>query len=422
MEASVIIRNGLLSVCFVFLGAIFLLQKQNSRLNWSIFYATLWVSISLAIVNYFCIQFNLWQFSANSMIKMPFDLFFIWIVFWGILPFYVFKGKHFFKITLSLLLLDFLYMPQLDHFGILSLNQYWWIGEFVLIFLVFLPSYYWAKIYYEGKKLNHRALFQVLIMALFFIFCLPFIMKSYGLIEENLHKYEVYLIQIGFIIVLPSLIAVQDLVRIGKGTPFPYDKTNILVRTGVYAYCRNPIQWSFTILFIPLSIYHQSYFLLIGSLVSILYTIGVSNPQEYQDMKIRFGKDWNNYKNNVPNWRFLYKPKNIPNGTIYFKNKCNQCEQIKKWFNKRETNNLTINYSYKYTKYNLLQVTYVDYYGNEYKSIKAIAHALEHINLIYASIGWLMRFPIVYHILQAIIDSMDFEQNEKICEPKNKSL
>ena len=53
----------------------------------------------------------------------------------------------------------------------------------------------------------------------------------------------------------------------------------------------------------------------------------------------------------------------------------------------------------------MLQVTYIDYNSNSHTSVKAIAYALGHINLTYASLGWFMRFPGVCILLQCIIDA-----------------
>ena len=221
-------------------------------------------------------------------------------------------------------------------------------------------------------------------------------------------------------IAFPALVAVLDLIEKGKGTPFPYDKTQNLVTSGVYAYIKNPIQWSFTILFIPLAIYHESYLLLLGSVISLAYTIGVSNPQEYEDMKGRFAINWNNYKKSVPSWYFQWNPKQISLGTIYFKKDCNQCEEIKKWFENKKTINLKIDFSENYKGEELLQVTYKNHLGQEYKSVKAIAYALEHINLGYASLGWFMRFPIISYIIQSIIDALGFSEEKSSCKIEHK--
>ena len=424
MELSVIIRYSLLGLCFLLLVVLFVIKTPKAKDNWAVFYALLWTIFSLAILNYIAVENNLWYFiDINPLIiNMPLDIFFIWIVLWGVLPVYFFKGKHTFILALFIFWLDILLMPELEKLGILKLNDYWIIGDLILVLLVWLPAYLWAKFYYNNTHLKYRSFFQVIIMTLLLSIAIPFIAITYTNATFNLKPFNPYLFQIIFIIALPSLIAVMDLAYKGKGTPFPYDKTSKLVTNGVYAYCKNPIQWSFTLLFIPLSIYYESYLILMGSIISIAYAIGISNPQEYNDMNIRFGEDWTNYKHKVPSWRFSWKPRAMPKGTIYFKKHCNPCEQIKLWFTTKTTQQLDIKFSEEYINSGLLQVTYVDYLGTEHKSIKAIAHALEHINLGYASLGWFMRLPIVSPILQYIIDAMDFEKSDNDCifEKTNK--
>ncbi|NQY29085.1 MAG: hypothetical protein HRT69_06395 [Flavobacteriaceae bacterium] len=414
MENQLIIRNGVVLICFILLTFFFFIKKQEQKTNWSLFYSLLWLTFSLPIVNYLCVKYNLWLFISETdlSIKIPFDLLFIWIIFWGILPFYIAKGKYTLLTFLVLLWIDILLMPQLEKFGILKLNENWIIGEFILLLIVWLPAYLWATYSYTNKHLNFRAFLQVSTMGLLILIIIPFIVISYTSNNFSFEKIRPYLFQLTFIIVLPSLAAVNDLVKKGKGTPFPYDKTTKLVQTGVYAYCRNPIQWSFTFLFIPLSMYYESYVLLSGTIISIAYTLGVSNPQEYLDMENRFENKWRTYKKSVPNWRFLWKPQNIPIGTLYFKKGCNQCEQVKKWFENRNACNLQIKYEYEFHENKLLQATYTDNNNNHYKSIIAIANGLEHINLFWASLSWFMRLPIIHHVLQAIIDSMDCNKQD----------
>lgn len=416
------IINIISILLLIFLAYISLKEKQDKKLNWSLFYALLYTITVLPIVNYTCVELDFWKFANNNIINLPFDLFFIWTILWAIVPVYFLKGKYIVLTSLLVFWLDILLMPILEKYHILVLNKNWMVGEVLLIVFVFVPSYLWAKINYQNSLVQLRAVFQVLIMTLFFLVILPFTLECYDLIENLDFHFNSIEIQGFFIITLPALIAVKDLVTKGKGTPFPYDKTKFLVTSGVYAYCKNPIQWSFTFMFIPLSIYHQSYYLLLGSVISIAYTLGVSDYQEYQDMEQRFQSDWINYKKNVPKWYFLWKPKQIPMGTIYFDFDCSICNNIKKWFLNKQTINLEIKNSNQYSGKQLLQATYIDYLGNEYKSVKAIAHALEHINLAYASIGWLLRFPVFSFIFQAIIDAMNINENTCPIEHKKTFL
>lgn len=414
------IRTILIGICFSLITVFFLKEKQSKKLNWSLFFSFIWILFLLPIVNYFCVEYNLWFFvENNSVIKIPYDILFLWMFFW-MLPFYFFRGKHTIIISLFLFWIDIITMPYLEEIGILKLNKNWLIGEVVLLLLVFIPSYIWAKFYFVKKFLSVRALFQVVIMAAFLLIVIPFSVKVYQTGTFQFQKFSSIYFQIIFMIAFPALVAILDLIEKGKGTPFPYDKTQNLVTSGVYAYIKNPIQWSFTILFIPLAIYHESYLLLLGSVISLAYTIGVSNPQEYEDMKERFGVNWNNYKKSVPSWYFQWNPKQISLGTIYFKKDCNQCEEIKKWFENKKTINLKIDFSENYKGEELLQVTYKNHLGQEYKSVKAIAYALEHINLGYASLGWFMKFPIVSYIIQSIIDALGFSEEKSSCKIEHK--
>jgi hypothetical protein len=171
-------------------------------------------------------------------------------------------------------------------------------------------------------------------------------------------------------------------------------------------------------MFISLSVYHSNLYLLLGCFFSVAYSFGVSDFQEYSDMEKRFGENWMDYKTNVPKWYFQWKPSNIPVGTIYFDSKCNQCNQIANWFKKSKSINLNVESSSNYLVREILQVTYVDEYGNEYKSINAIACSFDHLNLAFASLGWFMRMPVVKQVLQAIVDSMGFDKEEESCEKK----
>ena len=408
LENSEIIRHGFTLGCFSFLLVIFIFKKPQVKLNLALFYSFLWTSFSLAILNYTCIYYNLWEFFSKEslFIGIPLDIYFIWIICWSIIPVYFFEGKHALIIALIFLWLDIICMPYLENFRILKLGDNWLLGEFAMIAIVFLPSYLWAKCSIEDKHLAWRVRLQVLTMSFIFILIVPFLLFTYQSKTFVLANNPI-IIQFAFIIVLPSLIAVKDLYSLGKGSPFPLDPTKKLVRIGVYAYIKNPIQWSFTLLFIPLSILYKEPLLLIGVPISIAYTIGVSNPQENSNMTHRYGKQWTIYTKNVPKWYFLWKPVAIPQGTIYFKQDCNECQALKQWFIKHKGINLIIKHAHEHPK-NIQQITYTDYLGNNHSSVVAMAHAFEHINVIWASLGWLMCLPPITYLVQTIVDAIGF--------------
>ncbi len=412
-----LLRYILVLGAFLLLGFIFFRKKQIAKRNWATFYATLWVATSLSIVNYLCVHYQFWHFTdAELWLGMPYDLYFVWVLIWGVLPAYFLQGRYIPLVALALFWLDLLWMPELDKLGILVLTDNWLWGEIALILFVFLPAYTWANGSYFNRHLPLRAFLQVLVMSQLFLILLPILLFSYLPNHHFQLHYAPFLWQFLFIIVFPAFVAVQDLVTKGKGTPFPYDPTQELVQTGVYAYCRNPIQWSFTLLFIPLSMCYECAYLLLGSVVSIAYTIGVSDPQEYPDMEERFGQEWTTYIQQVPPWYFLWKPKNIPKGTIYFDYGCNSCSQLKEWFAQQSSCNLDIKNAADYTSTPLSQVTYVDHRGHTYQSVRAIACAFEHINLAWASLAWFMRMPLIADLLQLIVNSMGLWQAVDRCD------
>ncbi|MGL4631369.1 MAG: hypothetical protein ACRCVT_09200 [Leadbetterella sp.] len=247
-------------------------------------------------------------------------------------------------------------------------------------------------------------------MCLLFMVSFPILLYEFGIIPSFKPSLNGYNTQLLFIFSFPGLVAVMDLVKVGKGTPFPYDATRYLVRNGVYGYIKNPIQWSFTLLFVWQSLVYSNPIFLVGSLASILYSISISDFQESFDMQEKFGKQYLDYKKAVPKWWFSFFPNDIAMGTIYFDSDCQHCNQLMQWFLRKKTLNLQIKNAKEYRGDFLLQATYVDSNGNEYKSSQAIAYALEHIHLGYASLGWFMRLPILSFIIQAIVDTFEFEK------------
>lgn len=404
-------RNGIVLICLVTVGIVFLREKQDEKLHWAIFFSSLYIVISLPVVHYFCsniLNFWVYQSEGSLVLGLPIDLYFDWVVVWGILPIVFTRTKYFWISTLVLFWIDLLIMPYLAKMGILQLRPNWIIGESILISLVFMPSYYWARCYYEDKNASIRAGFQVLMMIILVFVGLPYLLFSFELLQVVRFEWSSILFQLLLIISFPALVATQYLVRIGKGTPFPRDPTQRLVMLGPYAYIRNPIQWTFTFIFLVLAIYHQSFYFLIGIIVSVCYVLGVSDKQEFPDMIYRFGMSYENYKKAVPAWKFLWRPIAIPKGKIYFDMECTNCSQISQWFLHQKTNNLEVCPSASFTSYNLQKVTYIDHYDTHYEGISAISMALQHIHLGWATLGWFIGFPLVRYIFQSIVEALGF--------------
>lgn len=402
-------RNIALLSSFVMLIYVFFRKKQDTKLNWSIFFSSLWVSLSLFIINYISVKSGYWSFATSefSGLLIPPDIFFTWVIIWGVLLPFIFKGKYIFVTCALILWIDILFMPLLDSYGIVRLNTDWLKGEWLMLLFVLLPSQYWVQLYIKGKHPGRRSFFQFLCVAMLYAFIAPFSIYQYFPNDLSYTGWnKPILIQVGFIFLLPGLIAVVDLVEHGIGTPFPYDPTQRLVRTGVYAYIKNPIQWSLTLIFIPIAIFFHSYLMLLGLLISIAYTISIANYNEYRDMENRFGKAWLKYQKNTPSWYFALYPTNIPTATIYFQKDCLECSRMRQWIERRKPHHLTFRHASEFPGVTIEQVTLIDHQGNRHTSVKAIAHAFNHLHLGWASLGWLMRLPVIAHLLQIIVNGL----------------
>ena len=406
-----LVRNILLGSVFLFLLFMVFRKEQNAKLNWAMFYAFLWVFCALFVVNGLSVHWGFWSFREESPTLIPHDLFFDWVVFWGVAVPFVLKGRYIVMVAIFLFWIDILFMPLLAKLGILDLRQNWLVGECLLISLVFVPSQLWFRFSLNDVRIGWRSFFQVMVMAFLLLIGLPFLVSVYSMSSGQYVLLQTSIwMQIIFVIALPSLIAVVDLVDKGQGTPFPYDPTKHLVRSGVYAYLRNPIQWSFTWLFIPLALMYQSPLLFFGGLVSVAYVIGVSNPEEKVSMLSRFGDDWKQYKQTVPAWYFKWRPTTITPAKIYFNQDCAICSSLRRWLIQRKPINLTFLDANQHSQ-TLESLEYENKEGTQYSSVKALASCLEHINLAWASLGWLMRLPIINYILQVIADTMGIGAN-----------
>lgn len=132
--------------CLLFLLYLILKPYHNRRVVWGMFYNTLWVSVVAGVVNYICVTHGFWSYTNDNAIHFPFDLYFIWVVLWGVVPFHFLKGKYLFILLPFVLLIDISLMPIFEQLGLLHLSENWLIGELLIVCTVFFPGYYWAKI------------------------------------------------------------------------------------------------------------------------------------------------------------------------------------------------------------------------------------------------------------------------------------
>lgn len=92
------------------------------------------------------------------------------------------------------------------------------------------------------------------------------------------------------------------MVKYGEGTPLPTDQTNQLVTNGIYKYVRNPMAIAGMGQGIAVSLYFESYHILVYTVLGGVIWHNVVRPIEEENMLKRFGDDYTKYIEKVGLW------------------------------------------------------------------------------------------------------------------------
>ena len=133
---------------------------------------------------------------------------------------------------------------------------------------------------------------------------------SYLLGEFILPKYHIlYALKLigilGLILSVGLFVAGFSIFKSYDENPVPTSTTNQMIRTGVFAYTRNPIYLSFVI-------FHLSMFLVFENVMYFLSSVGLAiwlhnyviKPEEYFLLK-KFSDEYKRYKDDVNRWIFF---------------------------------------------------------------------------------------------------------------------
>lgn len=99
--------------------------------------------------------------------------------------------------------------------------------------------------------------------------------------------------------------------KIGRGTPLPLDAARNLVIAGAYAYVRNPMAISGIGQGLTVALWTGSPLVLIYALMGGAIWQVIFRPLEEEDLRERFGTDYENYLRNVRCWIPRLKPYQI---------------------------------------------------------------------------------------------------------------
>lgn len=397
---------------------IFALRPPTTRLAGAALLATLWNLSALTAVNVAAIAIGWWSFPVEGpmLFGVPLDLLLGWSVFWGAIPVLLARRVPLTALTLAALLIDVAWMPAID--SVLVLSDSWLWGEAVLLLLAFVPAQLLGRLTANRSMLNVRVALQMLLFFGLSFYLIPGLVlqlagRSWRDAAVGLSTTEVGLwIQVMAVPGVIALTAVDEFRRRGYGTPFPWDPPARLVRSGPYAYLANPMQASMTFMMVLMGLAIAEWRLLAAGFLAAVFSAGLAGWNERSHLNRRFGTEWHGYRCFVSDWLPRWAPSPDRSAArLYVAVTCDPCSAVGTWFS-RQTVALDVVPAESHAE-PLTRVRYESDDGAVVASgIVAIAYALEHRNLAYAWLGWLLRLPVVRTAAQVLIDAVGGGERE----------
>ena len=369
--------------------------------------ATTWNAAVLLIFNELAVVAGLWQFApvGPTIGKVPVVLWLGWTLLWGTLAAQSpLAPRH----TLVLLgLFDLIYMPLLS--GVLVLGSFWLVGEIILLAFVAWPSLLIVHWTTDRRRLWARSLFQLVMFACILFWVIPSIAAA-G-VDQTL-RLNIPPISFGAVLLahivsaLPGALSVHEFFLHG-GTPWPWESTRRVVRSGPYRFVRSPMQASGVLVLSLVTVLYRQPAILIALVLALAYS-GMFSWSEGPELTKRFGQKWSVLVRKQHLWWPTWRPSSAGEpATIWVDLGCNSCAPLATFLQERQPVQLQIQDANDHqTPINRLCYERDD--GTSFSGVVAFGASLEHLNLGWAMIGWILRLPGLQWFWVLVSDSVGF--------------
>jgi protein-S-isoprenylcysteine O-methyltransferase Ste14 len=342
---------------------------------------------------------------------MPLALYFGWIIAWGAFaPLLAHAlGGRIWLVAAIMLGLDLRVMPEL--YPVLKLGSHWLIGEILVVSVLLVPALFLCRWTEPGTHVGLRCAMLVptfggIVLGIpLLVVCgdLAGLLERWNSMSDSL---QAIFMGLGFALSVPGLTAVRDLALSGGGTPVPLDPPRMLVTHGIYAFIRNPMQWSMTSLLFLESLFLWNPWPSVIALTGIVYSEGLARWSENLDMERRFGGSWESYRKSVRSWWPRWSPRVGEPCELWLDHECQPCSEIAGWFRRRGSIQLELRDAAQWPGKPLTRVTWHHPpSGRTESGVRAIAMALQHLNLPWAIVGWTTGLPGISYTLQICLDA-----------------
>jgi protein-S-isoprenylcysteine O-methyltransferase Ste14 len=203
---------------------------------------------------------------------------------------------------------------------------------------------------------------------------------------------------------ITALSALQEFVERGRGTPVPHDPPERLVTTGPYAYIRNPMQMSMTVLLVGFGGLAGSWSIAAASLGAFAFSVGYARVFETGSLATQFGDEWRRYQADVPLFIPRWKPYLTQSATLWVSEDCNQCTQTGRFLMSLGPGSL-VREPAEHRPELPTRLTVDNAGGDAWSGMVGIGRVFERVNLAWALLGWMMRLPVFAWFFQLIADA-----------------
>lgn len=352
---------------------------------------------------------TLWEFAPSpvTVAGMPLEAFLGWALLWGALPALcaAFVPVPWWGWLAALAWIDLLTMPALEPF--LVLTSSWWLGEALLLACVAAPTllllhatrarrWLWFRVTTQGVAFGIAVLWGVGSAAL----------RHDGLgwadVVDHSLVVRAVLLMLAVAVAVPAVAAVNELARLGQGTPYPWDPPTRLVVTGPYAYLANPMQFGMVGLLLVLALAAGSPTLALAAAAAVVFSAALAEPHEQRTCRRRW-PDHAAWRGEVRAWLPRWRPVVREPATLWVSRSCGVCAATGDALAAAGTIGLRRRDA-ESADFRITRMRWsVD--GFDDRGVAAFARALEHINLATAWFGWLLRLPGVAQVAQLLADA-----------------
>jgi protein-S-isoprenylcysteine O-methyltransferase Ste14 len=408
-----------------------LLRPKLPRMFAAGLLSLLWTLPTLLIQQRINLVAHWWRFESGGVVLlgMPLECFIGWAILWGLVPQLTFRRLPLPLVLVLMAALDLWLMPLSR--PVVQLQKPWLFGEAAALALVLAPALFIARWTIDNTHLSFRAALQVVLSGLLFLFLLPEVAFALhptaggaSVWSPLLHmpaRFRQAAVQVLLLLAVPGVSAVTEFTQRGFGTPIPYDPPRRLVESGIYRYCANPMQLFCAVVLVLWACLLRNPWLLAAAGMSIVYSAGIAHWDENNELAIRFGASWRQYRRAVPVWRLRWRPHHTgASARLYMARSCSSCNEIRQWIEQRRPIGLELIEAETLPQDSIRRLRYDPADGTApVEGIVAFARALEHLNLAWAYCGITLRLPGVHQALQLVMDASGFGPRAipSRCEP-----